>query len=440
MKRIEFIGLFAGAFVLLSAMILPRSSALHTQVTPPTFETHNIDYHFLATEFPFINTDHNRLFTSGDKHPLAGFFLSWEKLLFRGEGKINVYHIGGSHVQAGMFGNRMRENFHAVSNDIAGERGFFFPYKVAGTNGPAQFKIEYDGKWEACRNAYSKHSCDWGLAGIQASTRDEKARISLIATRADGRPYPFHRVRIFHPNDSTLYCLDTEMPGLKSITVDTLGRWTVLEFDRLHDTLSFRVRKMEDHERHFTLGGISLEHDIPGLTYNEIGVNGAGVPSYLRSPYFADEMRHRPADLVIFGIGINDANVPVAEFSKEDFKRNYRQLMNRVREANPKAEFLFITNNDSYYNKRNPNKNAITVRQAMMELAEEENAAVWDFFEIMGGLGSIAQWQKAGLAKADKIHFTLSGYELMGDLLFDALRTEFIEHLRNKYLANQQPD
>ena len=56
----------------------------------------------------------------------------------------------------------------------------------------------------------------------------------------------------------------------------------------------------------------------------------------------------------------------------------------------------------------------------MYELAEKHNAAVWDFYEVMGGFNSIATWEKYRLAKRDKIHLTTIGYKLVGDLLFEA--------------------
>ena len=63
-----------------------------------------------------------------------------------------------------------------------------------------------------------------------------------------------------------------------------------------------------------------------------------------------------------------------------------------------------------------------------MELAKEYNAAVWNQFDIMGGLRSMQDWQKEGLAQRDKVHFTPSGYILMGDLLFNAFIERYIEH------------
>jgi lysophospholipase L1-like esterase len=53
-------------------------------------------------------------------------------------------------------------------------------------------------------------------------------------------------------------------------------------------------------------------------------------------------------------------------------------------------------------------------------LAAQTSGAVWDQFEIMGGLKSMYKWMQAGLAKKDRVHFTNAGYNLMGDLFFNA--------------------
>jgi lysophospholipase L1-like esterase len=57
----------------------------------------------------------------------------------------------------------------------------------------------------------------------------------------------------------------------------------------------------------------------------------------------------------------------------------------------------------------------------MYELADETGGAVFDQFEIMGGLRSMEKWRTAHLAQNDRIHFTKAGYELMGKLLFNAI-------------------
>ena len=76
------------------------------------------------------------------------------------------------------------------------------------------------------------------------------------------------------------------------------------------------------------------------------------------------------------------------------------------------------------------NTNGQLAEQAFLRLGKECDAGVWNLFDIMGGLGSMRKWEEAGLAKRDKIHFTEAGYELVGDLLFNALMDKYVEYLK----------
>ena len=78
------------------------------------------------------------------------------------------------------------------------------------------------------------------------------------------------------------------------------------------------------------------------------------------------------------------------------------------------------------------NPNGKVVQQAFKERAKDYGGAVWDQFDVMGGLKSMQAWEKAGLAQKDKIHFTRDGYQLMGDLLYNALITDYLEHIKTK--------
>ncbi len=130
-------------------------------------------------------------------------------------------------------------------------------------------------------------------------------------------------------------------------------------------------------------------------------------------------------DLVIFGLGINDATLP--EFTPEWYAQNYLDLAQQFKTVNPNCAFIFVTNNDSYSRKRKNgsvyyevNEDALIVREVMYQLAAETGGAVFDQFEIMGGLRSMKTWYDHKLAKKDRVHFTNAGYELMGQLFFEA--------------------
>ena len=180
--------------------------------------------------------------------------------------------------------------------------------------------------------------------------------------------------------------------------------------------------------------GVYLDNGMPGITYHGIGVNGARVDSYLKCLDLERDMRLVNPDLVIFGIGINDAAADT--FTKEKFIRDYDALIEVIHKVNPNCALIFVTNNDSYKKvsrrRYEVNPNGLIAEEAFMELGRKHDGAVWDFFDLMGGLRSMQQWQNEGIAQADKVHFTNAGYCLIGDLLFNALMDRYMEHLKNK--------
>ena len=190
--------------------------------------------------------------------------------------------------------------------------------------------------------------------------------------------------------------------------------------------MSFRIMPVADSTPDtFVLQGIQYISDRPGLVFHHVGANGASLLTTLRCEGFGDQLVQVTPDLVIFGIGVNDAHMPTQEFKVDRFMMRYDSLLTLFRKANPQVLFLFLTNNDTYY-KRRPNKNGPEVREAMLLLAQKWDAAVWDQFTVMGGLGSVQKWTRAGLAKKDRLHFTREGYALAADLFGDAMDAAFL--------------
>ena len=185
----------------------------------------------------------------------------------------------------------------------------------------------------------------------------------------------------------------------------------------------------------FTLTGILTETDAPGITYTGVGINGAKVHDYFEEvcPLLEKQLAFYKPDLVIFAIGINDANVE--RFNDKQFKGDYDKLIARIKKVNPNVAIIFETNNDMFRKVKKKkyvqHPNGDVARKAFFALADKYKAGVWDKFGIMGGLGSMAKWEKADLAKADKVHFKLSGYNLLGDLFYKAIIQSYQEHIAN---------
>ncbi len=354
-----------------------------------------------------------------------------DSVLIFGKGRVSILHIGGSHVQADMYTDVFRRNVDSLNNGLRPPRGYVFPYAVAKTNNPLNYKTTYGGHWQSARCALRQFSPSLGVGGIAVFTQDTAAWFHINLNR-----------------DSTFRWQTT---GLKLLARSTGGSFVpILTTDsteylptptdygyyyRLpHSVTEFRISLRRDTlvsalVDTFIVTGLLPQADADGIVYHTIGVNGASVPSYLGCSLFEKEMKQIAPDLVIMAIGINDAND--RDFDPDIFVARYNTLIASIRRVAPECAFIFITNNDSRRRisrrQRVVNTNGVTARTAFFRLAEQWGGGIWDLFDIMGGLGSMSEWQKAGLARKDCVHFTRQGYEIIGQLFYNAFLNFYME-------------
>ena len=390
------------------------------------------DYPYQVPQYDFVDYKSSVLRFPGDKTAFSSLYAKMDAVLFQGMGQVNVVHIGGSHVQADIWSDRLRQRLQTSYPGARGARGMLFPFRMAKTNNPYNYNIEYTGEWESCKNLQTNRDCVLGLTGYSVTTRDSLTRVNLSFRGEDYPRYEFSRVRLFHDMDSSSFEARILVGGqaVPSRRVPS-GGYTEYLLGSYTNVLQFEVVKKDSSQNHYTLYGISLDNDDPGYVVHSIGVNGASTGSYRRCKLFTQHLAALHPDLVVFSIGINVANT--TEFDARSYEVNYDTLVMRVRAANPRAAILFTTNTDSYYKRKYPNKNAEKVRDVMVRLAQRHQGAVWDTYAVMGGLGSIKAWIRVGLANNDKVHLLRPGYELLADLLFNALMQDYDVHLRSLY-------
>lgn len=382
----------------------------------------------------------NIIFPSGDTNAYEAFFEKLDRLVFEGEENINILHMGGSHIQAGTFSNRVRANLLSSFPGLVGNRGLIFPFTAAKTNNPYNYKTTSTGTWDAARNVQREPKYAMGLSGMCIATTDSNATIS-IKMRPNGEPfaYAFNKVYVLGYSDSgyVQVFLQVQDTVIVEGKYDSIALAYCFELDNYVDSFKLFFRKKDSLWEPFYMRGFWLDNGMPGISYIDIGVNGASVPSYLKCTYLEKDLAFVKPDLCVFSIGINDASG--ADFDTNYFKNNYRELIRRIRTVSPDCMILFTTNNDSYrkIGRRSVNNtNGALAQKAFYSLAQYYNAGVWDLFSYMGGLTSIKKWEIHSLAQKDKIHFTSQGYLLLGDLVYNAIIREYVKHLKNKHIIH----
>ncbi len=391
--------------------------------------------------FAFVDKNaENIIFPSGDTNAYKALFDKLDNLIFEGKGNINILHMGGSHIQAGTFSNRIRANLLSSFPGLVGSRGLIFPFSAAKTNNPHNYKTTFTGTWDATRNVLREPKYPLGLSGMCIATSDNNATIS-IKMRPNGEPfvYDFNKVYVLGYSDSGYMQVRLQIQDTVIVEgiYDSLKLAYCFELDNYVDSFKLFFSKKDSLWEPFYLRGFWLDNGMPGISYIDIGVNGASIPSYLKCIYLEKDLAFVKPDLCIFSIGINDASG--ADFDTNYFINNYKELIRRIRTVSPDCMILFTTNNDSYRKigrRYVNNTNGELAQKAFFSLAKQYNTGVWDLFTYMGGLTSIKKWENYSLAQKDKIHFTSQGYMLLGDLVYNAIVREYVKHLKNTHIIH----
>lgn len=379
-----------------------------------------------SIKYPFIKQEYNYLNFSNDS---SGFMLLYKKMdqLKRDKNvSLKIVHMGGSHVQGGIWSNTFSSNFQN-ENKTSGGGYFTFPYKIAKTNGQPYARSFSSGKWKRCR-ANGKEFCQpLGMCALSITTNDSATNFGVALTNWAACK-KINQVKVFH-NFNASFAFVTAIRDSNKVHREEFpaNGYSLFKFSIPVDSVSFEVLRKDTVTRDFTLYGLSLENDTnSGVYLAALGANGASSSSFLRCSNLLPQLETLQADLFILSLGVNDTQSK--DFTKEDYIKNYDTLITYIKQTNPNAAIILSTTTDNFIKRKTPNKRTAAAREAMFELMNRHHVAVWDLYTVMGGYRSMLNWQKAGLASKDRVHFTGRGYAVVGNLMYNALNKSYINN------------
>jgi len=351
------------------------------------------------------------------------------------KGKLNFYHLGGSHIQADIYSNDARMYLQKRWEGITGERGWVFPFDLARTNNPGNYEFSSPNSWTAYRSVAQKPSktgIDYGVLGYAITCPDSAIQINFHHDRTTVRP-EFNHLRIFHNIGEFPFWMHFGNDELlvEKITRNIEKGYSDIYFTDPLDSLDLQIARLQKEAPELEIYGFIMMNDEPGVSYTSIGVNGAGLYTYLDNIRFEEQLKTYPPDFFAFSVGTNDGNVPYDDFKPEVYKRNLEKMMQMALRTNPDCALLLTVPNDSYYRRKYLNRNIAREREVIIELAVKYKMAVWDLYGLMGELGSSRTWKNNGLMQADMVHFTTPGYHFKGDLYIDAF-LKFMDQMKLK--------
>ncbi|NJL14919.1 MAG: LysM peptidoglycan-binding domain-containing protein [Microscillaceae bacterium] len=366
--------------------------------------------------YPWMQAERN-IIQFFDPQALRHFYQTWALAPYK---KFSVVHVGDSHLQPDIFPGRLREHLHRSLGD--GGRGLMFAYSTLNTYSSIYYKSSHTGSWTAARSITIVPKLPLGVVGMACKTL--YAGSSLTFSFYKEVPAHYTQLKIFCKKVATSYDLlieagDAQIPVVIDSSQADLPYVLLTLPSGAAKTITLKTVKSQASETDFEFYGMSLEspQDQGAILHNG-GVGGARYQSVLYEKLFKAQLPSLLPDLVIVDFGTNDYLYD--DKIKPELESEIRKVVQTIREVAPEASILLTTAQDLYFKGQHV-KSGPAFAALIFKVAEEMQCGVYDWFWISGGPQTMLKWVESKLAQTDKIHLTMSGYRLKGDLLFAAL-------------------
>ncbi len=401
-------------------------SQCQSQFRPPEVDITDVD----TVGYNFLQQEEHLIENASYLEPL------FKKLYLQrvqGGQKINIVHIGDSHILGNYLTREVRERLQRAFGDAG--RGLIFPYKLAGSNGPRDYLVETNARWNgaSCQRNLSA-TTPFGVSGFTLETTNPKGELTFrMRDTATSETRLFTKVTIFQHKTPLQYDVevrdDISNQTAQIYIQDEYSR--SYYFDRPVGQVTIAAKRSSSQQKLLTLDGVALENELSGVLFHAVGVNGAKFQDYVRAKYFAQQVAELKPDLIILSMGTNEAQ---GHTDPGFMYRTVRDLTESLLEQSPHALILLTTPADSYLRGKGFNPNMTEMSAVIRKFAREKGYAMWDLFNITGGANSAVSWKNSGLLSSDSVHYSKAGYAAQGKLLYQSLVKGY-----NEYVLAKQP-
>lgn len=399
-------------------------SQCQSQFQPPQVEITEQD----TTSYSFLLQDENEIENRAYLEPL---FRKLYRQRTEGGQRISIVHIGDSHILGNMLTHEVRSRLQNAFGDAG--RGLIFPYKLAGTNGPKDYLVESDVRWNYsnCQRDLDE-ATPYGVSGFLLETSQPEGQLTFrLRDTSTSETRLFTKMTIFHRRNDDAYDLTVRDEVTKQDAVLFLQDefFKAYYFDRPVAQASLIYKRRDKQSKtSLSIDGVLLENERSGIVYHSIGVNGGKFSDFARARFFARELADLNPDLIILSFGTNEAQ------GKQSARYLYQQievLVDQLRQFAPNAYFLLTTPADSYLKGRGFNPYMSQISEVINQFARDKNYAVWDLFRLSGGEKSAQNWKSSGLMSSDSVHYSKTGYTVQGKLFYQSLIRAYNDFVHN---------
>lgn len=347
---------------------------------------------------------------------LDSFFYKLNRLKNDPQKKISVVHIGDSHIQGDFMTAIVRQGLQSYFGNAG--RGLVFPQRLAKSNAPLDIISSSVNTWAYNRLVYTKNQPEAGLSGFAIATTGNIAQLNLglkndekfsaVTLITDDDPENKWSVSTGEAGFYRYYLPDSSNSFYTYTTLDSpVNNLTISSVPTAH-TKSFY--------------GAVLHNNGGGVQVHTIGVNGARYDHYNQSGLFWQQLPLLQADLYIVSLGTNEAQARA--FNEAQFEDNLQTFIQKIKSVSPNANILITTAPDSY----KLGKSNLVLRQLNSFLTTYCNVnkiSLYNLYQVGGGYGSAYRWIRSGLINRDRVHYTVEGYRVHGELLWQAIANRY---------------
>jgi len=339
--------------------------------------------------------------------------------------KVNILHIGDSHVQGNFFSSLARKTLQDEFGN--GGIGFVFPYNLAKTNSETnKFAVwSSQDSWSGCRIS-RKSGCSsqivFGISGYGLATEDNNFEISLEVPEY----CKFDKITLFYPGETSPFSLKNDLCAANLIGMISENKYfakyqSPAPMTNVHISRNNNYAGYKNYNN-YNFHGAFLENDSAGIIYNSIGVNGAKAVDFVQNSMFFEQISAIAPDLLIVSFGTNEA---FSEILPEVFVSQIEVLVSKVREKCGEIPVLITTPPISFTKKNEMN----FIHQYSKDISKTKYYAVWDLHKLTHDLLS----DKNGLSflAKDKIHYSADGYRYTAVFFANAILENYKSFLEN---------
>ncbi|MCH3923721.1 MAG: GDSL-type esterase/lipase family protein [Bacteroidales bacterium] len=373
--------------------------------------------------YKFMNQENDSITYYGhSKQDFLPLYKKFRSMIISGKQQINILHIGDSHLQADLFTGQARKDFQQMFIGLEGSRGMITPYL---NGGPDSYRIKFSSGWNSFNLLNTNQSKNNGLWGTTAYTNNSDEKIEINVNGKNPIKYDFNSFRIYHSDltdDDNIILEDINVAYQKTYNKEK----GYTEFNLSDYVKEVKVNISKQSQGTFYVYGFYFNNSDAGVVYNVTGTNGVTAKSYLDADLFLKQLATIDFDMIIVSLGTNDT---YEEGGENTFSSHLTSLVENIHRTYPTMPILLTTPTECWWHKRKINPRQTITNEIIHNVAKQTSCAVLDLYNIMGGENSANKMVRNKLMQKDKVHLTAKGYQIEGDLLYNAVWKEIEKNL-----------